>query len=270
MSIEQYAIRGGRAGRERLRILSRVLRPQTLALFHSAGVGEGMACLDMGCGGGDVSFELAMIAGPKGRVLGIDIDDEKLAIARDEASAKGLDNVEFRNADAMHDADEINAFDFTFARQLLCHVPDPAHVLKEMITYASPGGLVAVDDVDFSGYFCHPPSPAFDRYLSLLRQTMRSRGGNADIGPELPSLLIAAGLENVEMRVVQLAATQGEMKLIPPISMDNFTEAVVADGLANAREVKEITDALYAYAENPETVMSMPRHIQAWGRAPQD
>jgi SAM-dependent methyltransferase len=211
-----------------------------------------------------------MIVGPKGRVLGIDIDNEKLAIAREEASAKGLDNVEFRNADAMHDADEINSFDFTFARQLLCHVPDPAHVLKEMIAYASPGGLVAVDDVDFSGYFCHPPSPAFDRYMSLLRQTVRSRGGNVDIGPELPSLLIAAGVENVEMRVLQLAATQDEMKLIPPISMDSITEAVVFDGLSNASEVKEIADALYAYAEDSETVMSMPRHIQAWGRTPRD
>ncbi len=270
MSIEQYAIRGGRAGRERLRLISRVLRPQTLALFHSAGVGEGMTCLDMGCGGGDASFELAVVVGPNGRVLGIDIDNEKLAIARDEARAKGLDNVEFRNANAMHEADETGSFDFTFARQLLCHVPDPARVLREMITFASPGGLVAVDDVDFSGYFCHPPCPAFDRYLSLLRQTMHARGGNADIGPEIPGLLIAAGLENVEMRVVQAAATQGEIKLVQPITMDNITEAVVADGLANAREVKEISDELYAYAGDPETVMSMPRHIQAWGRIPRD
>ncbi|MEE8633540.1 MAG: class I SAM-dependent methyltransferase [Methyloceanibacter sp.] len=231
---------------------------------------EGMTCLDMGCGGGDVSFELAMIAGPKGRVLGIDIDNEKLAIAREEASAKRLENVEFRNANAMHEADEIGSFDFTFARQLLCHVPDPAHVLKEMIAYASPGGLVAVEDIDFNGYFCHPPCPALDLYMSLVRRTMRSRGGNADIGPELPGLLIAAGLEDVEMRVVQPAATQGEIKLIQPITMDSVTEAVVADGLANASHVKEITDALYDYAEDPKTVMSVPRYIQAWGRTPQD
>lgn len=127
-----------------------------------------------------------------------------------------------------------------------------------------------MEDIDFRGYFCHPPCPALDRYMSLVRQTMRSRGGNADIGPELPGLLIAAGLENVDMRVVQPAATQGEIKLMQPISMDSVTEAVVADGLANAREVKEITDELYAYAENSETVMSMPRYIQAWGRTPRD
>jgi 2-polyprenyl-3-methyl-5-hydroxy-6-metoxy-1,4-benzoquinol methylase len=64
-----YIIRGGVEGRERLRVLARVMRPTTLNLFDRVGIRPGMACLDVGCGGGDVTFELADLVGPKGRVV---------------------------------------------------------------------------------------------------------------------------------------------------------------------------------------------------------
>ena len=75
-----YVIRGGAQGRERLRILARVLHSSTAALFERLGVGDGMVCLDIGCGGGDVTLELARRVGPRGRVVGADIDETTLAL----------------------------------------------------------------------------------------------------------------------------------------------------------------------------------------------
>src|SRR5688572_1143214 len=98
---EHYIIRGGVKGRERLRVISGVLRPSTLALLGRVGVRAGMTCLDAGCGGGDVARELARLVGPSGRVVGIDIDETKLDLARGEAAAEGLTNVEFRQADVI-------------------------------------------------------------------------------------------------------------------------------------------------------------------------
>src|SRR4030095_6335238 len=89
MTMPSYIIRGGQAGRERLRLLARVMRPTTAALFARAGVREGMRCLDVGCGGGDVSFDLARLVGPLGRVVGIDLDAVKITAARAEATAAG-------------------------------------------------------------------------------------------------------------------------------------------------------------------------------------
>jgi 2-polyprenyl-3-methyl-5-hydroxy-6-metoxy-1,4-benzoquinol methylase len=57
MAAPHYVIRGGIEGRERLRILARVMRPSTLNLFERVGIASGASCLDVGCGGGDVSFE---------------------------------------------------------------------------------------------------------------------------------------------------------------------------------------------------------------------
>lgn len=73
-----YAIRGGLPGRERLRVLSHVMQPTTLALFRHVGAGPGMACLEVGCGGGDVALDLARMVGPEGSVIGTDIDPPSL------------------------------------------------------------------------------------------------------------------------------------------------------------------------------------------------
>ena len=51
MANDAYIIRGGLAGRERLRVLSRVMEPLTLELFARVGVRSGDRCLDAGCGG---------------------------------------------------------------------------------------------------------------------------------------------------------------------------------------------------------------------------
>jgi ubiquinone/menaquinone biosynthesis C-methylase UbiE len=54
------------------------MRATTLNLLQRSGIQPGMACLDIGCGGGDVSFDLARLVGPNGRVAGIDIDEVKM------------------------------------------------------------------------------------------------------------------------------------------------------------------------------------------------
>src|SRR5262245_66225656 len=75
MTTKRYIIRGGVEGRERLRLLSEVMGPSTRALLAEVGIPAGSACLDVGCGGGDVAFELARAAGPAGRAVGIDFDE---------------------------------------------------------------------------------------------------------------------------------------------------------------------------------------------------
>lgn len=84
-----YVIRGGVEGRDRLRLLSEVMGPGTHALLAEVGVAAGAACLDVGCGGGDVTLELARAIGPTGRVVAVDADETVVGIARAEAGPRG-------------------------------------------------------------------------------------------------------------------------------------------------------------------------------------
>src|SRR5215471_3614921 len=115
MGTGAYVIRGGVEDRERLRLLSAVMGPSTRALLAEVGIAAGSACLDLGCGGGDVTFELARAAGPSGRVIGVDRDEIALGMARREAAERRIPNVAFEVLDVVGwEPDE--QFDVVYAR----------------------------------------------------------------------------------------------------------------------------------------------------------
>lgn len=262
-----YVIRGGVEGRNRLRMLSRVMWPSTRDLLQRAGLRQGMACLDIGCGGGDVSCELARLVGPSGKVVGMDIDEIKIGIARAEAAALGISNLEFRACN-LCETEPAAEFDFVYARFLLTHLPHPCALVGKIFQALRPGGTFAVADIDFRGYFSYPESPAVARYVELYTNAVKRRGGDPNIGPRLPSLLAAAGFENVQMSVTQPAGLDGEVKLLTPLTMENIADAVIAEGLAGRTEIDQIVGELYEYARTPGTIGCGPRVIEAWGQRP--
>ena len=264
MNNHPYIIRGGSEGRERLRVLSRVLQPTTQWLFERLDFGAGIACLDCGCGGGDVTFELASRTGPEGRVVGLDVDDVKLDLARREAALQGLEHVEFRRVD-INECDLEPAFDLVYSRFLLTHLSDPPAALAKMHRALRLGGLLVIEDIDFDGHFSHPECDAFRHYVRLYSEVARCRGADPNIGRRLPQLLSDAGFARVQVLVVQPAGTDGEVKLISPLTMEFVAEAILAEGLAERREVERIIAELYEFARDPRTLMSLPRVVQTWG-----
>jgi ubiquinone/menaquinone biosynthesis C-methylase UbiE len=259
-----YIIRGGVAGRERLRVLARGVRLQTLELLDRAGIRPGMTCLDAGCGGGDVSFDLARLVGPTGRVVGVDMDEIKLEMARNEAAQQRLENVEFRHCDVCTTELQEN-FDLVHARFLLSHLPNPNAAIVNLRKALRPGGVLVTTDTDFRGFFSEPPCPALSRFVELYTETVRRRGGNANLGPRLPRLLREAGFHDVQMNVFQQANTD-DVRQIVPLTMESISEAVLAEGLATSQEIERVVSELYEFARDPDNVLSSPRGIEAWGR----
>jgi 2-polyprenyl-3-methyl-5-hydroxy-6-metoxy-1,4-benzoquinol methylase len=262
-----YIIRGGAAGRERLRVLAGIHRLSTLSLLRRAGVQPGMVCLDVGCGGGDVSVELARLVAPNGRVVAIDLDEVKIDIARAEAAAQQVSNVDFRVAN-LEDCVLREEFDVAHARFVFSHLRNPADVLTKIRTALKPGGVVVVADTNFQGLFSQPDSPAVHRYVKLFIETVKRRKGDADIGLRLPELLSQAGFENIHLSVVQHAGMSGDTKLITPITLENIADAVIAEGVASRADVERLVVELYDFARDPNTVLSGPRIIETWARRP--
>src|SRR5262249_20245701 len=94
-----YVLRGGAQGAQRLQLLASVKWPTTKALLDKAGLREGMRCLDVGCGIGAVAQQMAAVVGSNGRVVGIDVDEGCLDLARLEGRRLGV-NVDFRSGSA--------------------------------------------------------------------------------------------------------------------------------------------------------------------------
>ena len=80
--------------------IDRQIRPLGLAAMERLAPASGEQVLDVGCGCGDTSLELARRVGPEGGVLGLDISAPMLEVARSRAETAGLRNLTFHEADA--------------------------------------------------------------------------------------------------------------------------------------------------------------------------
>ncbi len=267
MGKKQYVIRGGIEGRERLRVLGRVMQESTARLMDQVNLTEGMACLDVGCGGGDVTRELARRVAPAGKAVGVDIDETKLEIARQEAAELGLTNIEFRLSDA-REIPTVPEYDLVYSRFLLTHLKDPVSAVRSFLKQLRPTGYLVLEDIDFSGSFNYPESPAFQKFFDLYNTVVRHRGGDPNIGQRLPSILRDCGLQDMNVSVVQPTGMHGEVKQLNGLTMENIADAILEDGLATPGEIDEIVRQLYDYAADPKTLSGVPRVIQVWGRLP--
>jgi SAM-dependent methyltransferase len=261
----RYAIRGGNEGKERLDVLARVLVPTTTQMLERVGLTTGMKCLDVGCGGGHVTILMAGIVGPEGRVIGTDTDAEILALAKDDAKAAKVTNVEFQQQDACaclwH-----NKFDVAYARFLVSHLNKLENCLAAMVEACLPGGTILIEDTDFAGSFCYPACAAYERYKELYQELVQRMGGDSNIGPRLPALFRRAGIQDVEVNVIQPAHIRGEGKLMAPLTMARISDALNAEGLVTEDEAQQILTELNAVAADSETLISLPRIFQVWGK----
>jgi SAM-dependent methyltransferase len=262
---EDYVLRGGRAGAERLRLLNRVKWPTTEPLLKAAGLRAGMSCLDVGCGGGDVTLKIAALVGAEGHVVGVDRDQSVLQLARQEADEQGLP-VTFRSLEAEELAEE-SAYDLVFARYLLSHLPRPQRALEAMVRAARPGGRLVLEDVYFPGHVCYPSNAAFDRFVELYQAVAREKeGGDAAIGVRLLGMALEAGLVDVRVGLVVPTFREGEGKWVTRVTMEHIRGAVVGAGLASDSEVDQVVSELGRFADDDRTLMSIAPTFQVWGR----
>jgi ubiquinone/menaquinone biosynthesis C-methylase UbiE len=263
--MERYVIRGGRQGYERLKLLARERWSDTYALFGRVGLGHGMRCLDLGCGGGEVTFEMAKLVGPDGLVTGIDMDETKISLGRGAATDRGVDNVEFRAAN-VNDWNEADAYDLVFSRFLLQHLSDPVDLLRRMWAGVRRGGVLVVEDADFDGWFCHPPNTGFDFFLRQYSQVIERWGGDHAIGRKLYGYFRQAGVPDPEVRLVQPFHIFDEGKSLALTTLDASAEAILAEGLASESEVTAALASLAQFTDDPMTVIGGPRIFQLWSR----
>lgn len=265
--LKSYVIRGGEEGRARLGVLASVLAPTTRLLFDRLGPFTGFTVVDVACGGGDVSFELAERVGANGSVHGLDLDPQKLALARSDAEERGLANLTFHAGDVTA-AWPIASPRLAYARFILTHLTDPSRLLARAIDALAPGGLLVVEDIDMGGHFCDPPCPAYQRYHDLYVEAGQRRGADPFIGRRLARLLDDAGFVGVDTSLVQPYGRTGDAKRIASLTLAAIADGVVADGLATREEVTSVGAELDAFAARPDTTIALPRIFQAWGTKP--
>jgi len=264
----RYVLATGSEAVDRLRAVNDVHGADTARLLRRAGLRRGLRVADIGCGSGFVSCWMARRVGPEGSVTAIDISAGQVQQARRLAEQRRLTNVEFFVAGA-HDTGLPRAsFDIVFSRFVLMHVQQPQEALAEMAAVVRPGGALVVEDGDFTSPFCEPPCYGFDRVFDLYRALGESRGLDFRIGPKLYRMVLAAGLEKVEVACVQPVFVRGLPKRLPQWTLEECMDGLVSTGLAERQEVELLITEMDALAGDDTVMFGMARMTQVIGRKP--
>jgi SAM-dependent methyltransferase len=156
----------------------------------------GMRLLDVGCGPGTITLDLAARVAP-GQTIGVDRHVGIVAQAQSLLGSRPSAGVEFRTADAYALEFDDESFDVVHAHQVLQHLTDPVAALVEMRRVLEPGGVLAVRDGDYGGFVWAPSDPLLDRWLELYHDVCRHNGADADAGRRLLGWAQSAGFTEI-------------------------------------------------------------------------
>lgn len=120
-----------------------------IAVFSAAAPRSAEKVLDVGCGPGYLTRDLALSVGPQGQVTGLDISEPMLGLAANRCA--GLSQVHLAHADARKLPADDATLDLACALQVYCYVTELDEALADLHRAIKPGGRVVVLDSDFSG-----------------------------------------------------------------------------------------------------------------------
>ena len=188
---------------QRLKLQHVVWRPETTAAWKAAQFARGQTLLDVGCGPGHATMDLADIVGPKGQIIAIDQSQRFLDYLEQTARDRRIENIRTINHDlATYDFDGIQA-DGAWLRWVLAFIPHPERVIERLARAIKPGGRVVIHEYyAYETWKLIPPSVAHIHFVEKVITTWRESGGEPNIALQLPAMLESVGFEIIGLRTI--------------------------------------------------------------------
>ena len=235
----------------RLGLQHQVWASEAIKGWELAGFTAGQTLLDMGCGPGFCTTELAYIAGEKGSVIGVDKSESFISFLNKIKTQFSL-NIEAQCADFDNMKLQDSSLDGVYSRWAFAWVSNPKEIIAKLHKGLKKGGLVVTHEYfDWGTLQTEPHMPALAKGIAAALQSLRDQNGTIDIGRNLPVYFQEAGFEIMSTRPMTKMATPKEFTWQWPKSFFNiYLPKLVEAGYLTSKEVE---DALKEFDELDDT-----------------
>ncbi|MCI0331361.1 MAG: methyltransferase domain-containing protein [candidate division Zixibacteria bacterium] len=249
---------------ERLGLQHRVWRPKVLDAWKRAGFTIGQKILDVGCGPGYASLDLAEIVGPSGKIFAVDRSRRFLDRLEAVRKQRGLENISTFELDL--DEAELPAIqaDGAWCRWVFAFVKRPRELLKRIGNVLKPGGILAVHEYfDYGAWQFAPRSPEHEEFVRLVMESWRATGGEPDIGLSLPGWLQEMGFELKTLNpIIEIFPKTSYWWQWPKTFIDVGIRRMVDLGYLTADRARGIAEDFAAREAKPGTLMITPAVLE--------
>lgn len=249
----------GREQPEEIRLQRQIadLTPDSKAQLDAVGIAPGEHVIDLGCGPGGVLHLLAERVGPSGSVLGIDSSPHFVELARRFVAARGLSHVKVSEGNAYGTGLPCGAFDGAHMRLVLVNVPEPEHIVREMVSLVRPGGWVASFEADYLAHECDPPLPAWTRLLDAYKAYAAAQGIDLFVGRRIHRLFRDAGVDDIHVDpTIHVYPPGHERRTILRDFISNVSDRLVGGGFITRRDIEIDMADLDAHLSRPDVLVT--------------
>lgn len=254
----------------RLGLQHRLWSEQAFAVWSRAEFGPGQTILDVGCGPGFATLDLAQLVGPTGRVVAIDESPHFVGYLEAQRAARGVGNVDPRLGDVHQLNLPPNSVDRAYARWVLCFVRDPELVIRGVAHALRPGGQFAVQDYfDYASLTLAPRSEVFSRVIQAVSRSWRDHGGDDDIAARIPGMMRRTGLDVLSVRPnLRVARPHQPLWAWPTSFFRSFLPRLVQMGAISQELFDQFMAEWEARSRDPDTFIVAPVVYDIIGRKP--
>lgn len=220
-------------------------------------ISPGMQVLDVGCGPGAISSDIANLVGEEGKVTGIDSSGH--LIERGKQLYKGIGNLELVHADLFSFNPGVT-FDLIIAARVLQWLSNPREALAKIRSLLRPGGLVSILDYNHTTLEWQPEPPAtMKQFYQAFLKWRADAGMNNRIAADLPGYFKELGFEAIETIEANETYMRGEPDFLPKIGI--WTK------VAETRGRQMVEEGYISENERRRTIEEYERWISADSRA---
>jgi 2-polyprenyl-3-methyl-5-hydroxy-6-metoxy-1,4-benzoquinol methylase len=213
--------------------------------LRQAGLTQGQRVLDVGCGPGIITTQIALRAQPS-RLMALDCNETSISETRKQLAGAGIDEAQVRQCNLYDESlTEPGQFDFSYARMVFQHLSEPLSALRNLHRSLAIGGRLCICDIDDRWFGASPQPPELQSFLARVARAQAARGGDRHVGSKLASYFEQAGYGDIRCSMLLVSTSLIGASAFCDLVFGYKMEVIPEDELELARrEMAVITQSI--------------------------